>query len=324
MKDEKPLVSFIITYYNLPVQMLQECVDSILALSLRPFEREIIVIDDGSEVSPMNDLMKYGDDIIYVRQKNGGVSVARNNGMRMAKGLYIQFIDGDDYLIQAPYEHCLDIIRYNQDADVVLFDFTRNDKQNTSSFDSPQKTNGIAYLRNHNLRGASWCYLFRKNTKGTLEFSPSICYGEDEEFTPQLLLRAETVYYTTAQAYYYREHDASVIHQIDNESTQRRLDDTKKVIQHLHQLCDKLPVNERLALERRIAQLCMSHIYNTIILTRSYNTLQQEINELRKEGLFPLPDKDYTKKYTWFRRMTNSKIGLHTLLYILPLMKRER
>ena len=78
-QETMPLVSFIITYYNLPVQMLQECIESILQLSLRPFEREIIVIDDGTYECPINDLMKYEDDIIYVRQKNNGVSTARNN-----------------------------------------------------------------------------------------------------------------------------------------------------------------------------------------------------------------------------------------------------
>ena len=68
---EKPLVSFILTYYNLPVKMLCECIDSILALTMQPCEREIIVVDDGSDNSPMNDLMKYGDDIIYIRQIPG-------------------------------------------------------------------------------------------------------------------------------------------------------------------------------------------------------------------------------------------------------------
>ena len=69
MKKQQPLVSFILTYYNLPVQMLCECIDSILALSLTPEEREIIVVDDGSEVSPMNGLMHYGDDIISTWQQ---------------------------------------------------------------------------------------------------------------------------------------------------------------------------------------------------------------------------------------------------------------
>ena len=53
MKEQRPLVSFILTYYNQPVQMLCECINSILALSLNEDEREIIVVDDGSEVSPV-------------------------------------------------------------------------------------------------------------------------------------------------------------------------------------------------------------------------------------------------------------------------------
>lgn len=55
LQETQPLVSFIITYYQMPVQMLQECLDSILQLSLRSFEREIIIIDDGSEKSPINE-----------------------------------------------------------------------------------------------------------------------------------------------------------------------------------------------------------------------------------------------------------------------------
>ena len=71
---QQPLVSFILTCYNLPLDMLCACIDSILKLSLRSAEREIIIVDDGSDNSPMNSLLKYGDEIIYLRQKNGGVS----------------------------------------------------------------------------------------------------------------------------------------------------------------------------------------------------------------------------------------------------------
>ena len=150
----QPLVSFIVTCYNLPTDMLCECIDSILKLSLQPDEREIIVVDDGSEVSPMNDLLKYGDDIIYVRQKNGGVSVARNTAMDMAKGQYIQIVDGDDCLLTVPYEHCLDIVRHNSEADVVMFDFT-HDLSGSQVPDRFQKKNGAEFLRTENIRGAA-------------------------------------------------------------------------------------------------------------------------------------------------------------------------
>lgn len=65
--------------------MLCECLNSILALPLTDDEREIIVVDDGSEVSPMNGLMQYASHLVYVRQQNQGVSVARNTALRMAR-----------------------------------------------------------------------------------------------------------------------------------------------------------------------------------------------------------------------------------------------
>ena len=113
-------IRFIITYYNLPAEMLHTCIESILALTLRAGEREIIIVDDGSDECPINELAPYSDDIIYIRQRNIGLSAARNIGVRVSTGEYIHFIDADDYLIQAPYEHCLDIVRYH-DPDIVLF-----------------------------------------------------------------------------------------------------------------------------------------------------------------------------------------------------------
>lgn len=115
-----PLVSFIITTYNLPLEYLVECLKSILQLSLNSREREIILVDDGSDISPINDLVEYQDDIIYIRQRNLGLSIARNTGLQNASGKYIQFVDGDDCLIQVGYEHCLDLLRYHN-PDIVHF-----------------------------------------------------------------------------------------------------------------------------------------------------------------------------------------------------------
>ena len=101
---QAPIVSFIVTTYNLPIDYIKECLDSILQLSLNPKEREIILIDDGSDICPLNDLAEYLPNIIYLRQPNQGVSVARNYGMKIATGKYIQFIDGDDYILKAAYD----------------------------------------------------------------------------------------------------------------------------------------------------------------------------------------------------------------------------
>ena len=323
-KHQQPLVSFIVTYYNLPVDMLCQCIDNILRLSLLPFEREIIIVDDGSAQSPKDDLLHYSDEIVYIRQENGGVSVARNTGLNIANGKYIQIIDADDYLIPSLYEHCLDIIRNNDDVDIVMFDFTNNTIHMTNMHGRPQRKTGTDILCNENIRGAICCCLFREAVRGHIQFTAGIAYGEDEEFTPQLLIRAKNVYTTKVQAYYYRERSTSATHQADDASITKRLKDTKEVICHLNSLASISPQNEKQGIERRVAQLTMDYICNTIMLTRSKERLKATLKELRQEGLFPLPDRSYTKKYQLFRHMTNSRLGISFLVNVLPLIRKER
>ena len=322
MKSNKPLVSFIITYYNLPVQMLCKCIDSILALSLNSDEREIIVVDDGSEVSPMNGLMHYGDEIIYVRQKNQGLSMARNKGIEMARGKYLQFVDADDHLIQAPYEHCLDIIRKDEDIEMVMFDFTTHATDHQSNFVDQPLQSGTQYMLHHNIHGTAWGYLFKRTTLSELRFTPGI-WHEDEEFTPQLLTRAEQICVTNAVAYFHYIHPNSITTASDENSIDKRLCDRMGVLLRLNDLYDHLPQSERMALQRRVAQLTMDYIYQVIIQKRSASALEEAIVQLRSKGFFPLPDKDYTQKYVWFRRMTNTRLGRTILLKTLPLMKKR-
>ena len=89
-------------------------------------------------------------------------------------------------------------------------------------------------------------------------------------------------------------------------------------------MADRLPLNDRLALRRRVAQLTMDYLYQIIMQTRSAQQLDTRIAMLRSEGLFPLPDEDYSKKYVWFRRMTSTALGRTLLLHSLPLLRKER
>ena len=311
-----PLVSFIITTSKHQKEYLVECIKSILQLSLNPKEREIILIDDGSDICPLNDLAEYLPNIIYLRQPNQGVSVARNYGMKIATGKYIQFIDGDDYILKAAYEHCLDIVRYHQ-PDIVTFNYCKNNKNIEPSYELPTPVTGTDFLNNNNLHGAAWSYIFRHSIVGSLQFTPGIVYGEDEEFTPQLFLRAERIFKINTEAYFYRDNKNSVSHQYHKEKIQLRMDNSLEVLLHLQQLLDKLPIAERQALSRRIAQLSMDYLYNNIRLHHSLISLNQAINNLREHGLYPLPDKKYTKKYTMFRRAINTYLGRISLLFFV-------
>ena len=62
--QNQPLVSFIIPIYNTEPNLLRQCVESIMSLSLSQQEREIIIVDDGSEFTALNDLADLADDIL--------------------------------------------------------------------------------------------------------------------------------------------------------------------------------------------------------------------------------------------------------------------
>lgn len=307
----QPLISFIVTTYNLPVDMLHECLQSIMALTLRPEEREIIVIDDGSEVSPVNDLVADWDNIIYLRQPNQGLSVARNRGISMATGRFIQFVDGDDKLLTVPYNQCLDMVRYQQELDMMLFRFTHQEGPSAPCLPKGP-ISGVAYMHQNNLRATACGYIFRASLLGSLRFTPGLLH-EDEEFTPQLLLRAEHVWYTDAKAYFYRIRENSITGDASMRNIARRIDDTLSIILHLNDIANHSPEVDRVALNRRVAQLSMDYLYNTIALTHSHRHLMDNIQRLREHGLFPLPDKHYTKKYAAFRKLINTVIGRRIL-----------
>lgn len=313
------MVSFIITTYNLPSEYLELCLRSILKLSLNPKEREIIMIDDGSELSPIQDLMDYQDDIIYLRQRNQGLSMARNKGIQIATGKYIQFIDGDDYLLQTAYEHCLDLVRYHN-PDIVYFELTDQEvKAVPYSYTEP--VSGSTFLHNNNLRGSACSYIFKQDILHEQRFTPGILH-EDEEFTPLLFLKAERIITTDAKAYFYRTRKDSIMHQRENKRhSLKRLADTELVIFHLQEKAALLSDTERVALNRRIAQLTMDYLYNTILLTHSTRHLEDAIKRLHDKGLYPLPDKKYTKKYQLFCKAIRSKVGRRLMVMTLPQIK---
>lgn len=331
----QPLVSFIITCYNLPGKLLCECIDSVRKLSINENEREIIVVDDGSKESPINELMKYGDEVIYLRQKNKGLSEARNTGIQMARGEYLQFIDGDDRLLPTVYNACLNFIRKKK-PEMLMFNFTHteeNNKQKDLTLPSPsdsdfqfhvsESTTGSDYMRHNNIRATACGYIFRRNVLGDLRFTPGI-YNEDEEFTPLLLLRTEDIRTTNAKAYLYQQRPHSITTDKNVRKRLKRLNDTKDIICRLNIQVDRMSPNDKSALQRRIAQLTMDYLYNVIRETQSRQYLNRRIKELSQKGLFPLPDRHYTTKYKWFRRLTNSPKGLSLLMRIIPMINKER
>ena len=87
-------ISVVIPAYNAE-SFLHRSVQSVLDQTEKPFE--IIVVDDGSKDNTTGAAAKFGDQIKFVTQQNGGPAKARNTGMRMAQGDWIAFLDADDW-----------------------------------------------------------------------------------------------------------------------------------------------------------------------------------------------------------------------------------
>ena len=316
-----PLISFIIPEYNLPFSLLTECLDSLLSLDLDASQREIILVDDGSDDSILPLLDGYLDQIIYIRQPNGGLSAARNRAIPLCTGRYIQFVDGDDMLIPQVYNELIDILEKQPDTDMLLFHHTSKATKHSAPVVAEAPVSGTAFMRHKNLRASAWGYIFRRSILGNLRFTPDLLH-EDEEFTPLLMIRAERVIETDATAYFYRQRKGSIVNDDDDSHKQKRLDDMMRIILSLNASAAHGPIEERTALRRRIDQLTMDYIYNIIILTRSEQQLSERTEQLSREGLFPLPVANYTSKYKWFSRLSASPAGLRLLLRSLPLLRR--
>lgn len=113
------MVSIVIPVYN-NEKYVTKCIESVCAQKYSNLQ--IILVDDGSTDSSgsiCDQFAEQDDRIVVIHQENGGVSNARNNGIRVATGEYLTFIDGDDYVGE---DYIVDLIECAQknDADMVI------------------------------------------------------------------------------------------------------------------------------------------------------------------------------------------------------------
>ena len=121
---EENKISVIIPVYNVE-KYLEKCVRSVFNQTYKNLE--IILVDDGAKDSSgeICDRLKEIDSRIKVIHKeNGGLSSARNEGLKIATGDYIGFLDSDDYIIPYFYEYLLKLIKENN-ADIAEGEFLR-------------------------------------------------------------------------------------------------------------------------------------------------------------------------------------------------------
>lgn len=186
-----PKVSIVIPVYNTE-KYLDECLKSIENQTLK--EIEIICVNDGSKDNSLvilKDHAKKDKRIRIFNQKNSGVSVARNNGIKIARGKYIMFIDSDDIVPPYAYEKAYNCAETNEvqvaclgnicfvDGDEVNlnsfgYDESKIRKVNCEKFQNPYYSLGIEI-------SSVWNKIWRKSflIENNIFFKEGISRGED-------------------------------------------------------------------------------------------------------------------------------------------------
>ena len=118
--NKKPIISVIVPVYNVE-NYLKGCLESLVNQTL--YDIEIICVNDGSTDKSLDILNKYRKQdsrIILVNKANEGVSIARNDGLRIAGGGYVVFVDADDYVEKCLCERLYEVI-VQTNTDIIVY-----------------------------------------------------------------------------------------------------------------------------------------------------------------------------------------------------------
>jgi len=198
--DRIPKISIIIPAYNVS-QYIKRCVESAINQTLKDIE--IIIINDGSSdntLETIKNIKSQDKRIILISQKNQGVSEARNAGIDIAKGEYIQYLDGDDWIESNACEETYNYARQN-DLDMVVFDYYEDDDgklKYIKDFDVRKDDiiSGEEYVKLffcNKSCPAIWSKLWKRNLYDKIRHPKGINFGEDLATTPRLAFKAKKI-----------------------------------------------------------------------------------------------------------------------------------
>lgn len=208
----RPKVSIIIPVYN-EEQYLRKCMDSVVNQTLKDIE--IICVDDGSTDKSLEILQEYKSNDPRIRvivQKNSGAYVARNQGLNIAKGEYIGFIDTDDYIDLNTYEKAYETAK-NSDSDIVVFGgstFGKIEEWADKELTTPNLTyvnNSIDALLNTNgARLQVWNKIYRKSIldENSIKFRTGRI-GLDTVFNFRVFPVAKKITFISDKFYHWRK-----------------------------------------------------------------------------------------------------------------------
>ena len=229
-----PLLSVIIPVYNVKREYLVECLESILKQSYPNFE--IILIDDNSSnIETLNTLKEYENNSkikIKYRKTNGMISVASNDGIKLAKGEFLVLVDNDDKLDQNAFYYLVEALNKDKTLDFIYTDEDKMDihgKYFEPHFKpdySPDTLMGMNYI----------CHLSCLRTSLVREvggFRKEYDGSQDYDLFLRILDKTKKIYHVPRILYHWRETPSSTSLALGNKSYayiagKKALEDTLK------------------------------------------------------------------------------------------------
>ena len=227
-----PEVSIIIPVYNTK-NYVERCVKSVTGQSFGDWE--LILVDDGSTDGSGEICERLSEEdgrIRVIHQKNGGVSRARNRGLKEASGRFLSFADSDDWMDPGMLEWFLKK-QQESGADVVFCGYARETAEGTSyparglgkTLLSPDEFVAGALGEANGMLLSVWIGLYPAGLAKAVRFREDLPYGEDSLWLCEVLEKASSVYYEPEPLYHY------LITRSGNTATRISLAKQEKVIE---------------------------------------------------------------------------------------------
>lgn len=206
---KEPLISIIVPVYGVE-KYLTQCVQSLINQTYKNLE--IILVDDGSPDNSgalCDELAKTDTRIKVIHRPNGGLSAARNDGLAIASGEMLGFVDSDDYIDNDMYQYLYSLLsKYDADISVCAFrKFSEESgvlqKENAEEITSYSNKQAMKLLLEDELIGSHPCNkLFKRSIFGDLKFPEGRVY-EDIALMHRVFAQADKVVCSTKMEYNY-------------------------------------------------------------------------------------------------------------------------
>lgn len=295
-------LSVIVPIYKVELY-LSKCVDSLLNQDLPKEDYEIVLVDDGSPDGCPAICDEYAntyDNVKVIHRNNGGLSAARNSGIGVAQGKYVQFVDSDDYLesnvlktlVEKMEVDGLDILRFNYKNVNEQYEVFEPNKESKPFVDYRDEIcDGLTFLNERLGFGCYvWQFMLRRELLEGCAFKEGI-YLEDTDWTPRLLLKASRVTSTDLIVYDYLIREGSITQSVDEKKKRKVLNDLFLSICSLQELMKE--VGDKRWFLGMVSQVTLSLC--SYVVDHFYESSHEVIEQLKMKDVFPLTDYHATR-----------------------------